>query len=309
MSRLHGIDGVSIPSCCALLGYSKQAYYKHLNRGQKSALAEEIVLREVVAIRKELPVLGGRKLLHLVRQRLPAGTVPGRDAFFDLLGINGLLVRKQRTSRPVTTLSWHHFHKFSNLWKGRIPDGPNHVWVADITYIRLRDGTFIYLSLLTDVYSHKIVGWYLSANLGMEGPLAALKMALENLPSGHRLMHHSDRGVQYCSKAYVELLQSHGIQISMTENGDPKENSVAERVNGILKEEWLNRETIESLEQGRERIAEIIGIYNKRRPHLSNSYLTPEEAHGQSGILKRQWKTYYKNKQDMYKNEEEGVSL
>lgn len=303
MSRLHGIDGVSIPSCCALLGYSKQAYYKHLNRGQKSALAEEIVLREVVAIRKELPVLGGRKLLHLVRQRLPAGTVPGRDAFFDLLGVNGLLVRKQRTSRPVTTLSWHHFHKFSNLWKGRIPDGPSQVWVADITYIRLRDGTFIYLSLLTDVYSHKIVGWYLSANLGMEGPLAALKMALENLPSGHRLMHHSDRGVQYCSKAYVELLQSHGIQISMTENGDPKENSVAERVNGILKEEWLNRETIESLEQGRERIAEIIGIYNKRRPHLSNSYLTPEEAHGQSGILKRQWKTYYKNKQDMYKNE------
>jgi putative transposase len=248
-------------------------------------------------------------LLHLVRERLPAGTVPGRDAFFNLLAANGLLVRKQKTFRPVTTLSWHHFHKFSNLWKGRIPDAPNQVWVADITYIRLRNDTFIYLSLLTDVYSHKIVGWFLSGNLGMEGPIAALKTALENLPSAHNLMHHSDRGVQYCSKAYVELLQSHGIQISMTENGDPKENSVAERVNGILKEEWLNRETIESLEQGRERIADIIGIYNKRRPHLSNNYLTPEEAHGKNGILKRQWKTYYKKKEDMYKNEEEKVSL
>ncbi len=280
-----------------------------MKRGQRQVLEDALVLREVSSIRRELPTLGGRKLFHLVNERLPEEAVPGRDAFFKLLGANGLLIRKRKSFRPITTMSWHHFHKFNNLWKGRIPEEPNEVWVADITYIRLTDGSFLYLSLLTDVYSHKIVGWHLSDSLDVGGPLEALKKALKNLPAEHRLMHHSDRGVQYCSRAYVELLKSNGIQISMTENGDPRENAVAERVNGILKEEWVNRMEITSLHQGREAISAVIEVYNRKRPHLSNGYLTPSQAHTKTGPMKRRWKTYYKKKKVVCNIEEENVSL
>lgn len=309
MNRLHSKERVNISSCCALLGITKQAYYKQRQRKEKEALTQDLILREIIEIRRELPVLGGRKLFNLITRRLPASLTPGRDAFFRLLSVNGLLIRKKKTFRPITTISWHHFHKFSNLWKGRIPEAPNQVWAADITYIRIWNGTFLYLSLLTDVYSHKIVGWALSKSLDMEAPVRALKMALKDLPQEHKLIHHSDRGVQYCSKIYVGLLQSQAIQVSMTENGDPKENAVAERVNGVLKEEWINRETIESLENGKEVIGRIIELYNKKRPHLSNNYLTPEQAHCQTGVLKRQWKTYYKKKEDVYKVKEVDVTL
>ena len=299
MERLRGSSPFNVSACCALLGFTKQAYYKHRLHREKKCLEEEVLLREVLTIRQSLPVLGGRKLYELLNQRLPDSLLPGRDKFFDFLRSQGLLIRKHREYRPITTVSWHHFHKYPNLWRGRIPDGPNQVWVSDITYIRIEDGTFLYLSLITDVYSHKIVGWFLSESLSMEGPLNALKMALEELPGGHQLIHHSDRGVQYCSNAYVELLQKNGIQVSMTENGDPRENAVAERVNGILKEEWLNREVIRSLEKGRERTGEIIRIYNEMRPHMSNDYLTPQQAHQQNGTLRRRWKTYYKKKEEL----------
>jgi transposase InsO family protein len=262
-------------------------------------LEKDVLLREVLIIRQSLPVLGGRKLYALLDQRLPSALLPGRDKFFEFLRSQGLLIRKRREYRPKTTVSWHHFHKYPNLWKGRIPDGPHQVWASDITYVRMADGKFLYLSLITDVYSHKIVGWFLSESLGMEGPLNALKMALKELPQGHQLIHHSDRGVQYCSHSYVNQLQKNGIQISMTENGDPRENAVAERVNGILKEEWFNREVIASLDKGRTRTDEIVRIYNEMRPHMSNDYLTPEQAHLQNGSLKRRWKTYYKKKEGL----------
>ena len=252
MERLRVSSSFNVSDCCALLGFTKQAYYKHRLHREKKCLKEEVLLREVLTIRQSLPVLGGRKLYELLNRRLPDSLLPGRDKFFDFLRSQGLLIRKHREYRPITTVSWHHFHKYPNLWRGRIPDGPNQVWVSDITYIRIEDGRFLYLSLITDVYSHKILGWFLSESLSMEGPLNALRMALEELPEGHQLIHHSDRGVQYCSNAYVELLQKNGIQVSMTENGDPRENAVAERVNGILKEEWFNREVICSLEKGRE---------------------------------------------------------
>ena len=276
---------------------------------ERNSLSEEILISEVVRLRNKMPVLGGRKLYSLVKQRIPDFSCPGRDRFFKMLSDNNLLIRKKRSHKPITTMSWHHFHKFRNLWHGNIPTAPNRVWVADITYIRTSFETFLYLSLLTDVYSHKIVGWHLSESLDMKGPIFALQMALRQLPPEHRLMHHSDRGVQYCSKPYVSLLQSKGIQISMTESGDPKENSIAERVNGILKEEWLNRENIESLEDGEEKVARTIELYNRERPHLSNDYLTPEQAHQQNGKLKRQWKTYYKKKEDIDHIMREDVTL
>jgi transposase InsO family protein len=299
VERLHDREKVGIPLCCALLGRSKQAYYKRLHAAEKAALEDELILRHVLEIRKEQPVLGGRKLYHLLGKLLPAGLLPGRDAFFKLLELNGLLIRRRKVPKPTTTLSWHHYHKYGNLYKGRIPGRPNEVWVTDITYLRLEDGGFLYLSLITDAYSHKVVGWHLSDSLCMDGPLEALRIALPRLGQGHSLTHHSDRGVQYCSHAYVALLQAHGISISMTENGDPRENAVAERVNGILKEEWLNREAISSLAHGRALVDKAIAIYNDKRPHMSIDYLTPSEADQQEGELRRRWRASYKKKEDI----------
>ena len=168
---------------------------------------------------------------------------------------------------------------------------------ADITYVRNVEGRFYYLSLLTDAYSRKIVGWALEDSLEMSGPIKALNMALETLPPGSDLIHHSDRGVQYCSKDYISILQGIKCRISMTENGDPRENAIAERVNGILKEEWLNKEMITTLGQARDIVRKVIDIYNTRRPHSSVEMLTPEEAHAKKGPLKRKWKTIYKRKQ------------
>jgi transposase InsO family protein len=293
------MEGSSIPTCCALLGFTKQAYYKQCKVAAQASLNEDLILQAVCRVRAEQPMLGGRKLYYLLCATLPREVMPGRDAFFALLSVYGLLIRRKRVSKPTTTCSWHRFHTYPNLYKGRLPSAPNMVWVADITYIRMADDSFLYLSLLTDVYSHAIVGWYLSESLDMNGPLEALKMALKRLPEVHTLMHHSDRGVQYCSHAYIELLRSNGIQISMTENGDPKENAVAERVNGILKDEWLNRESIGSLTQGRELVARVIKVYNNKRPHLSNNYLTPAQADKQTGPLKRKWKSYYKKRENM----------
>lgn len=263
-------------------------------------MQEELILQKVYNLRQNQPTIGCRKLYYLLQQEFSGAALPGRDALFDLLRENGLLVRRRKRKAPITTNSWHHFHKYPNLYKGKAPDGPNKVWVADITYIRMDNGEFLYLSLLTDVYSHKIMGWYLSESLDTKGPLVALEQALTTLRGDHRLIHHSDRGVQYCSHAYTDLLKSRKIGISMTESGDPRENAIAERVNGILKSEWIDRERICSLEQGRERISSIIGIYNSKRPHLSIDMLTPDQAHKQEGALMRRWKTYYKKSGDVF---------
>lgn len=259
----------------------------------------------IVSVRGEQPAIGGRKLLYLLRQEFPPEQLMGRDSFFDFLGKHGLLVRRRKRKAPLTTNSWHHFHKYPNLYNGKIPDGPNQVWVADITYIRLFNGDFLYLSLLTDAYSHKIVGWYLSDTLSMQGSLEALKQALVDLPDNHSLIHHSDRGVQYCSNDYTKQLKSRHIGISMTENSDPRENAIAERVNGILKSEWIDRECITSLKQGRKRIASIVAIYNNKRPHLSIDMLTPAQAHQRQGKLERKWKTYYKKQANMEEEKKE----
>lgn len=256
-------------------------------------------MQRVSRIRRELPVLGGRKLYHLLLEEFSGQKFIGRDALFDLLRENGLLIRRRKRKAPLTTISWHHFHKWPNLYKGRIPDGANKVWVADITYIRTAEGDFLYLSLLTDAYSHKIVGWHLSDRLNMQGPLLALNQALAGLPAGHSLIHHSDRGVQYCSGDYTKLLIDNKVAISMTQSGDPRENAVAERVNGILKSEWIDRQSITCLEQGRERISSVVDLYNNKRPHMSIDMLTPSEAHQMKGVLKRRWKTYYKKNEQI----------
>ena len=220
----------------------------------------------------------------------------GRDAFFDVLRAYGLLVRI-RKRKAKTTDSNHPYRKYPNLIKEFIPIAPNQLWVCDITYIVMGDG-FGYLSLITDAYSRKIVGFCLHKTLSAQGTIAALKQALKNNPNTKGLIHHSDRGVQYCCHEYVEILQSKHIKISMTENGDPLENAIAERVNGILKTELL-KERFHSFAEAQEAIAIAISTYNHLRPHNSIGNLTPFEAHSlnRSVLPKRLWKNYYQPKQ------------
>lgn len=241
-------------------------------------------------IRCGLPRIGGRKLHWELCKRLPVGLCMGRDALFDLLRYNGFLLRKRHGDVPRTTDSRHRFHTYKNLIVGYTPTGPNQLYVCDITYIRTINNRFYYLSLITDAFSHKIVGWYLLDTLTTEGPLKAL----EDLPAGSILIHHSDRGTQYCCAEYINLLQKHGIAISMTESGNPLENAIAERVNGILKMEWFYDMQFTTLEQSRKQVAEVIELYNTKRPHSSIGMHTPEEIHQNPVPTEKLWKNYYK---------------
>jgi putative transposase len=276
-----------------LFGKTRQAYYKQKKETYKESINEDLVLTLVRKIRETQKRTGGRKLLEMLRERLSNEQLMGRDAFFNLLRSQGLQVRK-RKFRAVTTNSFHWLHKYPNLIKGLSPERPNHVWVSDITYINTNKG-FLYLYLITDAYSRKIIGWHLSDNLGSENAILALFMAISQLPPNcGELIHHSDRGIQYCSIKYVKLLETHGIKISMTENGNPYENAIAERVNGILKTEWLYDMNLEDYKQSREAIEQIIRIYNTERLHSSIEMLTPDQAHSYKGKLKRLWKSYKK---------------
>lgn len=282
---------------CGLFGKTRQAYYKRKKEAFKENLCEDLVLTMVRKVREKQNRLGGRKLLEIVKKRIPKEQLMGRDEFFNLLRSNGLLVRKRR-NRVVTTNSFHWLHKYPNLIRNISPERPNHVWVSDITYIRTTK-CFLYLYLVTDAYSRKIIGWHLSDNLGSDNAIHALFMAISQLPADcNEIIHHSDRGIQYCSLKYVKILETHGIKISMTENGDPYENAIAERVNGILKTEWLYDMDLQDYNDALHVINEIIDIYNNERPHSSIEMLTPEEAHNHDGKLKRLWKSYRRKRQE-----------
>ena len=280
-----------------LLGYSRQSYYQGIKFIQQKAYEADIVIDEVLRYRKHQKRLGTRKLLHEMQGFLEAHNFQiGRDAMFNLLAERGLLITKRKRRGCITTLSKHRFKKYPNIIKGFIPIAPNQLWVSDITYIHLSDD-FAYLSLITDAYSHKIVGFYLSEDLSAKGPLKALKMALTGNPNCKNLIHHSDRGVQYCCDEYVKLLQSNNFKISMTENGDPLENPLAERVNGILKSELLE-EVFVDFKIAQQAIAVACSTYNHLRPHGSIDNLKPVEAHQRTGELNKRWKNYYQiNKQ------------
>lgn len=240
--------------------------------------------------RKEMPRIGGRKLHYLLEKD---GIHVGRDKLFDILRHENLLVKK-RKRKVFTTQSKHWLTKYANLIEGLVVTRANKLWVADITYI-ITDNGFAYLFLITDAYSRKIVGYHLSQTLEADGGIEALKMALSQVSWQERigLIHHSDRGVQYCSYNYVNLLYSSKMLVSMTQNGDPYENALAERVNGILKMEWIHSERYHDFQQACTRIGEIIKIYNSSRPHLSCDMLTPDEAHYSQGPLKKHWRNYY----------------
>ena len=249
-------------------------------------------MERVKRYREENPRLGSVKLWMLLKRQLEeTGCFPGRDAFIEMLRRNGLMVRIKRRHRYVTTDSNHNLRKYPNLVKGLEVTEPNRVWVSDITYVETSEGV-LYLSLVTDLYSHKIVGWAIGPTLEKEYPVEALRMALSTLSDGDfpHLIHHSDRGCQYCSAAYVDTLRERKIQISMTQSGDPLENAVAERANGILKTEWLYHMPNLSKKECPDAVKRIIAFYNDERPHMSIGYQTPSEAHLQSGKQKRCWK-------------------
>lgn len=279
---------------CSLLGRNRQAYYWRLVAGEKDVFGTELLVQEVIRIRRDLKRVGGRKL-YLMTQvfRKEHGIGIGRDAFFDVLREEELLIRKRRSRRPRTTFSCWWKKKYPNLIKGYLTERPNQVWVSDITYIRLTTG-FCYLSLITDAYSRKIVGYCLYQDLSSKGCVKALKMALGGNPQREGLIHHSDRGLQYYSDRYTKLLGR--ARISMSEKSDPLENAIAERVNGILKEELLD-EVYESYREAVMAVERAVSAYNHLRPHSSVEMLTPAEAHTRKGQLQRHWKNYYTQKQ------------
>jgi putative transposase len=281
----------SLGTLCRLLGVTRQAYYQQKRRIEREAIEKHLLLEEVIKIREEQRNIGARKLYYMTAQtRLEHGIAMGRDGFFSMMRDEGMLVRKRRTRKPRTTFSAFWMRRYPNLAKEFCPSGPNQLWVSDITYVRLRFG-FAYLSLITDAYSRKIVGYHLCRDLSAKGCVKALKMALANNPERVGLIHHSDRGLQYYSTAYMRLLGP-DIRISMTQKSDPLENAIAERVNGILKGELLER-SFENLTEARLEVARAVSTYNHLRPHLSIDMLTPAVAHQQQGPLKRQWKNYY----------------
>lgn len=281
--------GISLSRLCRLLGITRQAYYQHFWEVSDITIEHQLVLDQVTEIRQTHPAIGGRKLFYLLQCFLLEHQIKmGRDALFDLLAANKLLVRK-RKRRISTTQSHHWLKKYPNLIKDWHPSKPNQLWVSDITYIPLTRG-FLYLSLITDAYSHKIMGYAVADNLEAVNTTKALHMALGNLTEiPDFLIHHSDRGIQYCSFDYTNCLKENNIQISMTENGDPLENPVAERINGILKDEYLRHYPLTNLNQALELVSDVVDRYNRLRPHQSINMITPEVAHEKQLPINRTW--------------------
>ena len=273
------------------MGYSPQAYHKHNKKQFLEHYNEGLVLNEIDAIRKYQPRCGGRKLFIMLEPFFKQHNITiGRDKFFDLLKRNKLLVRK--TKRNVyTTMSKHHYHRYPNLVKGFTPLKAHELWVADITYIPLKE-RFAYLFLITDAYSRKIVGFNVSDDMKVSSAVVALKQALAQKSPETIVIHHSDRGIQYCSNEYVSLLVEHNAMISMTDNGDPLENAIAERVNGILKTELISS-NYSDINAASIHISRCITIYNYRRRHSSLNWQIPADVHAQKGPQIRRWKNYY----------------
>lgn len=284
-----------------MLGVSKQAFYKYsrisaANKAAKEAFALEYIHK----VRALDPGIGGMKLWYMYKRDFPERETIGRDWFEDIIHRYGLKVRN-KMRKPRTTDSSHGLPVFPNLAYDFIPMAINQLWVSDITYIPVwlndREYTFCYLSLIMDAYSHEIIGWALGATLETLYPAKAVKTALKRLEGldkevAEKLIHHSDRGVQYASKEYLDILAEHNIKVSMTENGDPKENAMAERINNTVKNELLKGLRFTSIMEVRAALEVAVEFYNTRRPHMSVDMMTPEEAAKCNGEIRKWWKSY-----------------
>lgn len=285
---------IALERFCTVFGKSRQAWYYATSQSQQQDMTDSLIVKMIREIREEQPRIGTRKLYHLITPKLQEHKIKiGRDKLFEILERYGLLIR-HRKRKAITTDSNHPFYKYDNLIQQLILRSKNQLWVSDITYISLKEG-FAYLSLVTDAFSRKIVGYCLWPSLAAQGSIHALEMALEQIKRNcyiNNLIHHSDRGVQYCCADYVQRLKAYNIKISMSYNGDPYQNAIAERVNGILKMEFGLHTSFESIEKANEAVHTAVELYNTKRPHSSLNYLTPNQAHHLTGIIKRNWKNY-----------------
>lgn len=264
---------------CEQAGLTPQNYYARRSTRCREEVDVGLLLELVRAERREQPRLGVRKLYYLIEPELvKAGVKMGRDRVFEELSKAGLLVARKRSEWPKTTSFNPNLPVFTNLIKSVRVSGRSQVWVVDITYIRTRAG-FLYLALITDRWSRKIVGFDVGETLETGSSLKALAMALKGLKKGEKPIHHSDRGCQYASHAYVQAAEQAGLTLSMTEKNHSAENAVAERVNGILKQEyWLDAE-FATHQEARQASAHAVRMYNQRRPHTALGFKTPQEVH------------------------------
>ena len=300
--------GLMVALVVRLFGRCRQAFYQSKADIEKEVSHERKVIDAVSEIRNEDPGIGGYKLWLMLIAMFGRDFVPGRDRFFVLMRRKGLMLPKPKPHH--TTNSNHRYHKYKNLIKGFMPTAANQLWVADITYIALAGGDVCYLHLITDAYSHKIVGWALARTLRAAISMEALKMAIDQAMAMagseilNGLIHHSDRGVQYCCDAYVSMLKAHEITISMCEDYKPTDNAIAERSNGIIKVESVYRQKqLPSFEYALNFIPRFIHFYNYRRPHMSIGYKIPAVAHLEQGEQKKMWKNrIYQKKETPYKN-------
>lgn len=258
---------------------SRQNYYKGRQQRRRRQVDGQLVARLVERERRRQPRLGTRKLHHMLKDELQShGAGMGRDRMFEELGRRDLLVKPLRAQYPCTTDSHHNLPLFVNLIKQLEVRQPNEVWVSDLTYVRTRED-FVYLALITDKFSRKIVGWYVAESLEAQGCKRALQRAIEELPEHRKPIHHSDRGSQYCCHEYVNELRKRGLPVSMTQSDHCAENALAERMNGILKQEYGLGGEFPTKAAARLAIQQAIELYNRHRPHLALNYRTPYDVH------------------------------
>ena len=282
---------LKVDDACGLFGFTRQAYYQGFKRGYESSANIDEILDAVGKIRKKHPKIGTRKIKIILARDY--GIDAGRDSLFDIMREAGMLVRK-RVRHRRTTISGHGLHTYPNVVKEIVPSRPDEIWVTDITYLHV-ENRHMYIFLVTDVYSRMIVGWKVADNMRDDNAVEALKMAFKQMNPSYRAMptiHHSDRGSQYCSLKYVKLMNDHKMIISMTENGDPRDNAIAERINGTIKNEYLYPLEV-SLTGLHMKVHKAIHTYNAERPHLSLNGHTPEYVYRTGCETHRLWKNYY----------------
>lgn len=277
---------------CGLFGKTRQAFYDQSWRSSDEQLEEAFIIDKVKTIRKRIEGIGGLQLHGMLKEELQLHNIHiGRDSFYNLLRKHTLLI-KVRKRYAITTNSNHPYYKWPDLTGNIITTAIEQLWVSDITYLRTKNG-FVYLSLITDAYSRKIMGYHVSQYLKAHGCIIALNKAISEISTEkekRKLIHHSDRGIQYCCQSYITILQNNNINISMTQTGSPYDNAIAERINGILKHQVGLNQVFENYAAAVAAVCEAIDAYNCLRPHMSISNLTPQKAHITKQPLLKKWK-------------------
>jgi transposase InsO family protein len=277
---------------CGLFGKTRQAFYDQGWRSSDEQMQEAFIVSRIQTIRQQAEGIGGVQLHNMLKQELRMHNIYiGRDNFYVLLRKHNLLIKRRRRY-AVTTNSNHPYYKWSDLTANLVVTGTEQLWVSDITYLRTGN-SFVYLSLVTDAYSRKIVGYHVSQHLKAQGCIIALNKAIDGLAEAkekRKLIHHSDRGIQYCCTAYVAILQNNNIGISMTQSGSPYDNAIAERLNGILKHQFGLNKVFKHYGAAVTAVCSAIDAYNCLRPHRSISNLTPQQAHITQQPLIQKWK-------------------